>query len=85
MPQHQPDSHGHERHDSGGSPQGGREESHGGMERGVSRPMDEHGDARHHMSREDRLVMLTMHHRKTLWVYWTILLLGAWIATSPER
>src|SRR6056297_2817722 len=59
--------------------------------RGVSRPMAEmamqhgqddgdteqhdHEHGGHSMSHDDRLKMLIMHHKQTLWVYWTILLL----------
>lgn len=67
--------------------------------RGVSRPMaemeqqhgDNHGDGNreggggqgHHMSHEDRLSMLKMHHRQTLWIYWTLPLLGIWMLCAP--
>lgn len=37
----------------------------------------------HHMSHEDRLSMLKMHHRQTLWVYWTLPLLGIWMLVAP--
>jgi hypothetical protein len=62
-----------------------------GMEmRGVTRPMAEqqmrsghdHG-AGHDTSREDRLPMLRMHHKRTLWVYWTLILLGVWTMLAP--
>ncbi|WP_197443983.1 vitamin K epoxide reductase family protein [Maioricimonas rarisocia] len=43
---------------------------------------DDHG-GHHEMSREDRLQMLRMHHRQTLWVYWTLPLLGLWMVVSP--
>lgn len=65
------------------------ESGHGGMgERGVSRPMamGHHGDGGgegHAMSPEQRREMLTEHHHKTLWVYWTLILLGFWMAISP--
>lgn len=45
--------------------------------RGVSRPMAEM------MSQEDRLSMLRMHHQQTLWVYWTLPLLGIWLIAAP--
>jgi hypothetical protein len=35
------------------------------------------------MSHEDRLHMLQMHHRQTLWIYWTLVLLGFWVLLSP--
>lgn len=41
------------------------------------------GGDHEHMGREDRERMLRMHHRQTLWVYWTLLLLGAWTLLSP--
>ncbi|MBW3538660.1 MAG: vitamin K epoxide reductase, partial [Planctomycetes bacterium] len=44
----------------------------------------EHGGGHgHHMSREDRLQMLRMHHKHTLWIYWTLPLLGVWTLLSP--
>lgn len=67
--------------------------------RGVSRPMaekemqhmhqqkkgehkdpDKHGHGGHQM---DRGHMLHMHHEQTLWIYWTIILLGIWMVVSP--
>jgi hypothetical protein len=62
--------------------------------RGVTRPMAEqqmqqgehgdHGEDSHHgdgheMTHDDRLAMLQMHHRHTLWIYWTLPLLGIWL------
>ena len=35
------------------------------------------------MSHEDRLHMLRMHHQQTLWIYWTVVLLGFWMVLSP--
>ncbi len=69
----------------------------GGMEaRGVSRPMAEqqtsghqNGDestngAHHHeMTEDQRLDMLRAHHKHTLWVYWSILMLGFWMVLAP--
>ena len=40
-------------------------------------------DNQHQMSHEDRLSMLKMHHRQTLWIYWTLPLLGIWLVCSP--
>lgn len=37
----------------------------------------------HTMSRSDRLEMLKMHHSQTLWVYWTLPLLGVWLIVAP--
>jgi uncharacterized membrane protein len=43
----------------------------------------EHGGGHDSMSREDRLAMLREHHRHTLWVYWTLVMLGLWTALAP--
>ncbi|MEP2774075.1 MAG: vitamin K epoxide reductase family protein [Fulvivirga sp.] len=63
--------------------------------RGITRPMmhtKEHGTTHDHehtdmgamkMTADDRSKMLKDHHRQTLWVYWTIVLLGFWMITSP--
>ena len=56
--------------------------------RGVTRPMAEmkmqhHGDHDHEMTHDDRLAMLKMHHKQTLWVYWTLPLLGIWLLVAP--
>ncbi|REK18955.1 MAG: vitamin K epoxide reductase [Planctomycetota bacterium] len=62
--------------------------------RGVTRPMaegeqrngDDHGSHEHgghEMDREQRLGMLQMHHRHTLWVYWTLPVLGLWLLLAP--
>lgn len=42
-----------------------------------------HENGHHHMSHADRLRMLTAHHKQTLWVYWTLPLLGFWLLFSP--
>ncbi|REJ88779.1 MAG: vitamin K epoxide reductase [Planctomycetota bacterium] len=42
----------------------------------------EHGDG-HEMTEEHRLQMLRRHHQQTLWVYWTLVLLGVWMLLSP--
>lgn len=57
--------------------------------RGVSRPMAEKevqnhshkGDGDH--DGMDRMQMLVMHHKQTLWIYWLLILLGAWLVISP--
>ena len=50
---------------------------HGPMvERGAPRPAMGEGEM-------DRAAMLEAHHEKTLWVWWTVLLLGAWVAVAP--
>lgn len=59
------------------------EGEHQGMSsRGVSRPMSnsmshDGGDGM------DRKKMLHQHHHQTLWIYWTIILLGFWLLISP--
>ncbi len=35
------------------------------------------------MSKDDRKEMLHHHHMQTLWVYWTIILLGVWMILAP--
>lgn len=40
-------------------------------------------EGHHDMSMEQRQEMLHMHHMQTLWIYWTIVLLGAWMVMSP--
>src|SRR5919106_3888917 len=64
----------------------GSEGEHGGMgKRGVTRPMQEmsmQGQSME-MSHEHRLEMLKMHHQQTLWIYWTLVLLGFWMLLSP--
>ncbi|MEE2772525.1 MAG: vitamin K epoxide reductase, partial [Bacteroidota bacterium] len=66
------------------------EHENGGMaSRGVTRPMAEkevtghshdHGDDKGGM---DRMKMLYMHHKQTLWIYWMLIILGAWLVISP--
>src|SRR5690606_37276170 len=34
-------------------------------------------------SHDDRRQMLQAHHQQTLWVYWTLPLLGLWLLVSP--
>jgi len=41
-----------------------------------------HGDG-HAMTHDDRVAMLQMHHRNTLWIYWTLPLLGVWLLLAP--
>ncbi|ARS34390.1 vitamin K epoxide reductase family protein [Pontibacter actiniarum] len=76
----------------------GQEQGGMGM-RGVTRPMAEKQMRKHHqkmqghndngdhkdmkMDPEMRKKMLHMHHQQTLWVYWLIMLLGAWVLISP--
>lgn len=62
---------------------------HGQMgKRGVTRPMAEMesmGDDNGHdkMDREQRKQMLHRHHAQTLWVYWSLVMLGIWMIASP--
>ena len=35
------------------------------------------------MSHDDREQMLRMHHQQTLWVYWTLVVLGIWTLAVP--
>lgn len=77
-------------HDSSpGSSEGGHQ--HGSMsERGVTRHgMGSHGDSHqehghgHEMSADERRNMMIMHHRKTLWIWWLMVLLGFWMMAAP--
>ena len=61
---------------------------HGGKaSRGSTRPeMKMPGDKKEMketMSPEHRMEMLRMHHQKTLWIYWMIILLGVWMMVAP--
>lgn len=54
---------------------GGHEHEAGGHEkRGGMQGM--------HMSESDRRHMMQMHHRRTLWIWWMILLLGLWLIAT---
>jgi hypothetical protein len=35
------------------------------------------------MGKEDRMEMLHMHHMQTLWIYWSLIILGIWMVMSP--
>jgi hypothetical protein len=60
------------------------DDEHGGMaQRGVSRSMHATHGKSMEMSHEERLKMLQMHHQQTLWIYWTLVLLGFWMVLSP--
>ncbi len=55
--------------------------------RGVSRPMAL-GKAKHSKEHsghgdDDRKKMLEAHHEHTLWIYWTLPLLGVWLLLAP--
>lgn len=69
--------------------QGKNIQHHGGMEkRGVTRPMAEKkGNKEKHsksgMDKGKRKKMLHMHYMQTLWIYWTIIMLGIWMLLSP--
>lgn len=47
--------------------------------RGVSR--SDH--AMHEMDDEHRWQMLVSHHQQTLWIWWTIIVLGVWLLLAP--
>ncbi len=60
--------------------------------RGVTRPMmdrEKHSGHGHmemgsmKMGMDDRMEMLKKHHKQTLWVFWTVVLLGFWMIASP--
>lgn len=64
------------------------------IQRGVTRPMSDHdqhaqaGDGNGHGDHgapysSQRYEMLRAHHRQTLWVYWTLIMLGVWTALAP--
>ena len=36
---------------------------------------------RHHGEKQDSTKMLREHHKKILWVYWTLFGLGVWLLT----
>ena len=50
--------------------------------RGVTRPQMD-SDQNDHQEGMDRMKMLRKHHKKTLWVYWMIVMLGIWLIFSP--
>ena len=54
------------------------------MDRGVTR-MQHGGEGGHedHDSPEARERMARQHHEKTLWIYWTLILLGLWMIAAP--
>ena len=54
--------------------------------RGVTRASHDEGnmDQQHmKMSHDERMHMMQMHHTQTLWIYWTIVILGCWLMLSP--
>ncbi|MFW7380249.1 MAG: vitamin K epoxide reductase family protein [Oligoflexus sp.] len=67
-----------------------KKSSHQGMgKRGVTRPMAMHQSHQNShqdhqkMSMEQRMEMLQMHHQQTLWVYWSLIILGVWTILAP--
>ncbi|KAA5541764.1 vitamin K epoxide reductase family protein [Roseiconus nitratireducens] len=67
----------HEHHDQSGHSQGDHSSNHEGSNHGTGH------SSGHAMSHDDRLQMLSMHHKQTLWIYWTLPLLGIWLLTAP--
>lgn len=51
--------------------------------RGVARPMMGNAPEEEKEKGMDRMAMLQKHHKKTLWVYWMVILLGIWLVVSP--
>lgn len=54
--------------------------------RGVTRPMafqDAHGDGQDGEGSDGADEMLRAHHRNTLWIPWTLILLGFWLLLAP--
>lgn len=78
---------------------GNKKHKQGGMAmRGVSRPMaekqmqsehseshkeDEHKHDKNGHHEMDRDMMLNMHYNQTLWIYWSLIVLGVWMLVSP--
>lgn len=60
----------HQAHESGSGEHEGGGDGGGGMQHG-----EPYSDGRYEM--------LRMHHRQTLWVYWTLVLLGFWQLVAP--
>lgn len=65
--------------------------SHHMNNRGVTRPQESMPQPEHdspgqnddHMTKEQRMQMLQMHHAQTLWIYWLLFILGVWLLLSP--
>jgi len=66
---------------------GGHQHARQDIQNGDHESDDSEGDGGgqhgHSMSHEDRLHMLRKHHKQTLWVYWTLPLLGLWMLVAP--
>ena len=58
-------------------------DSHDQGEPNSAHQQSEQNGPHHAMSKEQRQQMLHMHHMQTLWIYWTIIVLGAWMVMSP--
>lgn len=43
----------------------------------------DHGGGHGEPYSDARYQMLRMHHRQTLWIYWTLIMLGVWTALAP--
>lgn len=52
-------------------------------ERSQEKSSEQQHQHQHEMSHADRLEMLHMHHKQTLWIYWTLPLLGVWLLLAP--
>lgn len=54
------------------------------MENMHDQKSDEHKKESHSGGLQmDRKHMLHMHYQQTLWIYWTIIILGEWMVVSP--
>lgn len=70
----------YKRHEHGGM----SHDQHGSMaKRGVTRPQMEMESGHHEMNSDERRQMNVVHHRQTLWVWWTVILLGVWMVAAP--
>ena len=72
---------------NGNGPDGGDATDMAMARRGVGRHGMDHGDDDEdgggmEMSPEARRKMLETHHRRTLWVWWTVVLLGVWMLVT---
>ena len=57
--------------------------NHDGEEKKGEKQDKSEGHEGHKMSREERMDMLQMHHKQTIWVYWLVVILGFWVILSP--
>lgn len=63
-------------------------ENSGMGESGVSRPMPMHHNKSQKMKMgkpqsEERQKIMQTHHQQTLWVYWSLVMLGFWLIATP--